>query len=77
MKSRLILAVLLTTLAANLSLAQRQEIHCRHFLHGYLFGASATNDVIIRDLYALSSNDETKFAAADAARSAGQFGYRA
>jgi len=38
------------------------EIHCKHFIGGYPLGAPASNDMIIRDLYALSSNDETKFA---------------
>lgn len=38
------------------------EIHCKHFIYGYPLGAPATNDLIIRDLYALSSNDQTKFA---------------
>lgn len=28
------------------------EIHCKHFIHGYPLGAPATNDLIIRDLYA-------------------------
>ncbi|MGD8717616.1 MAG: DNA/RNA non-specific endonuclease [Candidatus Zixiibacteriota bacterium] len=38
------------------------EIHCKHFFYGYPTGAPLTNDMIIRDIYALSSNDETKFA---------------
>ena len=42
--------------------AQHPEIHCKHFLYGYPAGAPSTNDLIIRDLYALSSNDTTKFA---------------
>ncbi len=42
--------------------AARPEIHAKHFFHGYPAGAPATNDLIIRDLYALSSNDETKLA---------------
>lgn len=40
----------------------RQEIHCKHFFYGYPFGAQQSNDLIIRDIYALSNNDETKFA---------------
>ena len=40
----------------------RPEIHCKHFFLGYPFGAPATNDLIIQDSYALSSNDDTKFA---------------
>ena len=38
------------------------EIHCKHFTHGYPLGTPPSNDLIIRDLYALSSNDATKFA---------------
>ena len=38
------------------------EIHCKHFCHGYPTGTPTTNDMIIRDIYALSSNDEAKFA---------------
>ncbi|MCB9185935.1 MAG: DNA/RNA non-specific endonuclease [Flavobacteriales bacterium] len=40
----------------------RQEIHCKHFFKGYPFGTPASNDLIIRDIYAMSNNDETKFA---------------
>lgn len=38
------------------------EIHCKHFFYGYPLGTPSTNDLIIRDNYALSSNDSTKFA---------------
>jgi endonuclease G len=44
------------------SAQQPQEIHCKHFFFGYPTGTAVTNDLIIRDCYALSSNDETKFA---------------
>lgn len=40
----------------------RPEIHCEHFFYGYPYGSPKTNDLIIRDIYALSNNDETKFA---------------
>ena len=39
----------------------RQEIHCKHFFKGYPYGTPASNDLIIRDIYALSNNDQTKF----------------
>ncbi|PKL86649.1 MAG: DNA/RNA non-specific endonuclease [Ignavibacteriae bacterium HGW-Ignavibacteriae-1] len=42
--------------------SQYYEIHCKHFIYGYPVGSSITNDLIIRDSYALSSNDSTKFA---------------
>lgn len=38
------------------------EIHCKHFFMGYPAGTPASNDLIIRDIYALSNNDKTKFA---------------
>ncbi len=38
------------------------EIHCKHFIHGYPAGVPLSNDLIIRDIYALSSNDATKLA---------------
>lgn len=40
----------------------RPEIHCKHFFYGYPYGTPKTNDLIIRDIYALSNNDKTKFA---------------
>ena len=40
----------------------RPEIHCKHFVYGYPYGTPASNDLIIRELYALSNNDATKFA---------------
>ncbi len=40
----------------------RQEIHCKHFFKGYPYGTPVSNDLIIRDIYAMSNNDETKFA---------------
>ena len=42
--------------------AQPMEIYCKHFFKGYPWGAPISNDLIIRDLYAMSSNDQTKFA---------------
>lgn len=44
------------------SLAQVLEIHSEHFLYGYPTGTPPTNDLIVRDLYALSHNDDRKFA---------------
>jgi endonuclease G len=38
------------------------EIHCKHFIYGIPLGTPATNDLVIRDIYALSSNDSTKLA---------------
>ena len=39
-----------------------QEIHSNLCLNGCPTGSPATNDVVIRDIYILSSNDTTKFA---------------
>ncbi|MFW5842549.1 MAG: DNA/RNA non-specific endonuclease [Spirochaetota bacterium] len=63
-------ALFFTTLAAALMLALPQdasgqslrEIHSEHFWMGMPLGADATNDLIIRDLYAACTNDTTKFA---------------
>ena len=41
---------------------ERSEIHCKHSIHGIPYGTPDTNDLIIRDGYALSSNDQSKFA---------------
>ncbi len=34
----------------------------KHYAYGKPEGTSATNDLIVREIYALSSNDDTKFA---------------
>ena len=39
-----------------------QELHADLCMHGCPSGSPATNDLIIRDIYILSSNDATKFA---------------
>ena len=39
-----------------------REIHSEHFWMGMPLGADATNDLIIRDVYAACTNDTTKFA---------------
>lgn len=44
------------------SSGQVAEIHSEHFFYGYPTGTPPTNDLIIRDLYALSHNDDRKFA---------------
>lgn len=43
-------------------LADDAEIHTFHCLHGCPMGAAGTNDLIVREIYTLSSNDLTKFA---------------
>lgn len=49
-------------MAISTAFSQPQEIHCKHFFKGYPLGTPTTNDLIIRDTYALSNNDSTKFA---------------
>ena len=39
-----------------------QELHADLCLHGCPSGGPITNDIVIRDIYVLSSNDATKFA---------------
>ena len=59
---RLPLCLLAAGFAAGVASAQPAEIHCKHFFYGYPTGTPATNDLVIRDAYALSSNDATRFA---------------
>lgn len=51
----MVVAILTTPAAA-------QELHADLCLHGCPSGSPATNDVVIRNIYILSSNDATKFA---------------
>ncbi len=57
-----VVLVLLISSGSTSKAPYQPEIHCKHFLYGYPTGTPATNDLIIRDCYALSSNDSTKFA---------------
>ena len=61
MRTLVCLAVALCVGAPTLS-AQFMEVHSEHFLFGYPTGMPPSNDLVIRDLYAVSTNDETKFA---------------
>jgi endonuclease G, mitochondrial len=56
------IALLVLAASAGVAAAQTGEIHCKHFFYGYPTGTHATNDLVIRDAYALSSNDATRFA---------------
>ena len=56
------LVVLALIWPAPAALAQAPEVHSKHFVGGQPTGTPASNDLIIRDSYALSSNDTTKFA---------------
>ena len=58
---RLLSALLLLAAPAGAA-AQDAEVHTFHCLHGCPVGASETNDLIVREIYTLSSNDRTKFA---------------
>jgi len=63
MKTFTALAVAVLALAgAGTAGAQDAEIHTFHCLNGCPMGASATNDLVVREIYTLSSNDRTKFA---------------
>ncbi|WP_206185496.1 DNA/RNA non-specific endonuclease [Sphingosinicella sp. CPCC 101087] len=44
------------------SSAQDAEIHTFHCLHGCPVGSPETNDLVVREIYTLSSNDLTRFA---------------
>lgn len=55
--------ILAAALAAPAPLfAAPAEIHTFHCLHGCPMGAAETNDLVVREIYTLSSNDLTKFA---------------
>lgn len=60
--TKLICLLAITACAAAIAQGTLPEIHCKHFFAGYPTGTPASNDLVIRDIYALSSNDETKFA---------------
>ena len=44
------------------AIALAQDIHVVHCLAGCPTGTPETNDVVVREIYALSNNEETKFA---------------
>lgn len=49
-------------LSAGMTAGDNAELHTFHCLHGCPSGASETNDVTVREIYTLSSNDRRKFA---------------
>ena len=53
---------ILLSLLLSISNAALAEIHSDHCLYGCPSGAPATNDLIVRSIYILSSNDVTKLA---------------
>lgn len=55
MKSWISFVLLVTSLPAM------SEVHTPHCLAGCPEGVSTSNDLIVRDIYTISSNDETKF----------------
>ncbi|MFW6010646.1 MAG: DNA/RNA non-specific endonuclease [Gemmatimonadota bacterium] len=57
-----LLALALACLFAAPLEGQHPEIHAKHFLHGYPTGVPETNDLVVRDVYALSSNDGRRMA---------------
>lgn len=60
---RFSLAVCVLTMTAFLTIqTSAQEIHADLCMYGCPSGSPLTNDIIIRDIYILSSNDSTKFA---------------
>lgn len=56
------LSVAAALAAAGPAAADPAEIHTFHCLHGCPMGASETNDLVVREIYTLSSNDLTKMA---------------
>lgn len=62
MKETVCFGLIVFLLVVLSSVAGGQEIHHPHCLHGCPAGSPRTNDLIIREIYILSSNDLTKFA---------------
>lgn len=63
MKRFLMLALLAATSVPSAALAQAQaELHTFHCLGGCPVGAPAIDDIIVREIYTLASNDLTKMA---------------
>ncbi len=58
----IVLLLVFCTIGADGQEQASPEIHCKHFFYGYPVGVPLTNDMIIREIYALSSNDATKIA---------------
>jgi len=59
---KLAASVLLTILFVSPLKTNAGEMHIVHCLAGCPSGAPSTNDLVVREIYALSSNDETKLA---------------
>ena len=60
--TKLAASILLTALFVSPLESGAGEIHIVHCLAGCPFGTPSTNDLVVREIYALSSNDETKLA---------------
>ncbi len=54
--------LLALALVVSTSASDAQEVHIAHCLKGCPTGTLATNDLVVREILALSSNDHTKFA---------------
>jgi len=59
-KRHLVLVAVLILTATTMRVSA-QEIHSEHFWYGKPEGTASSNDLIIRDLYALSANETTRF----------------
>ncbi len=55
-----LLAIIGAIVTGGAAAAQESELHTFHCLHGCPVGAPATNDVVVSEIYTLSSNDITK-----------------
>lgn len=61
-ESSLMKSILLFALACLTVIASAQTVHIVHCLAGCPTGAADTNDLVVREIYALSNNKDTKFA---------------
>lgn len=57
-----VLFAILAFAAPGAAAADSAEVHTFHCLHACPNGAPATNDLVVREIYTLSSNDSRKFA---------------
>lgn len=59
---RIFAAIALAALPAPAARADDAEVHTFHCLHGCPVGSPRTNDLVVREIYTLSSNDQTRIA---------------
>lgn len=59
---KIVAAIVVACLPASASARTEAELHTFHCLHGCPIGAAGIDDIVVREIYTLSSNDLTKMA---------------